>query len=111
MKEKIVRCLKCHEQFSGRQKSTLLGLRKYQCPHCSSEVILDLRPSHRGLYWFGAVFLGLGSIAYIMQGQIPIPGLLGVLSVWGLVVDRQKRREMEDVEQIVFRSGRGGGSP
>ena len=55
--------------------------------------------------------MGLGSIAYIMQGQIPIPGLLGVLSVWGLVVDRQKRREMEDVEQIVFRSGRGGGSP
>src|SRR5262245_52229465 len=95
MKEEQVVCLKCLKSFRAKYKSTFLGFKKYICPHCEAKVLYDLRSSYRALYWILSVVLLLSAIAIIARGDIPLPGLLGVAAVWGLIGDRRRRKEIE----------------
>ena len=96
MKEDEVVCLKCVKAFQGKFKSTFLGFKKYACPHCGERCVYDLRPFYRVLYWILSIGLVVSVVEILTRGDIPIPGLLGVATVWSLISDRRKRKEIGD---------------
>jgi hypothetical protein len=104
MKIDDVRCLTCHKSSRSSRKSTFLGFKKYTCAHCGQNFVLNLRPGYRVFYLFGSVIMVLMFIGLLLQGTFPIPGFLGVATIWSLIVDSDKRRQIGILERDHARS-------
>ena len=92
-------CLQCFKQFDAERQSTFLGFKKYECPFCEKQVVYDLRTGYRIFYYVAIVVLVMSCINIVKQGDIPIPGLLGIAAVWGLLADIGKRREVRQARE------------
>ncbi len=92
-------CLKCFQQFDAERQSTFLGFKKYECPFCERQVVYDLRTGYRVFYCVAIVVLVMSCINIVKQGGIPIPGLLGIAAVWGLLADIGKQREVREARE------------
>jgi hypothetical protein len=89
-------CTRCSTRFRGRPKLTFLGFQKLSCPNCSQTVLLPLRPGYRITYWVIMGLMVLGAINALYQGGIPVPGLLGIAALVGIVKDIRLRRRLEE---------------
>ena len=87
-------CNRCRTRFRGRPKLTFLGFQQLRCPNCQQEVLLPLRPGYRITYWVIIGLMVLGSINVASKDGIPIPGLLGIAVLIGIVKDVQLRRRL-----------------
>lgn len=87
-------CNRCRTRFRGTPKLTFLGFQKLSCSGCQQKVLLPLRSSYRITYWVIMGLVALGSINVVSKGGIPIPGLLGIAVLIGLVKDIRLRRRL-----------------
>ena len=95
MQNSNIVCLACFRPVQSKHRSTFLGFRKFDCPHCEATVVYDLRSGYRVLYWALTLLIVVGMIRIIASGDVPIPGLLGVAIVWALIGDARKRQEIK----------------
>lgn len=87
-------CNGCSTRFRGRPTLTFLGFRKVICPNCSQTVLLPLRPGYRITYWVIMGLMVLSAIDAVSKGGIPVPGLLGIAVLIGVVKDIRLRRRI-----------------
>lgn len=102
-----VNCTHCGLDFESNYKSTLLGFKEYTCPDCKRLFLGTLRTSHLVLYWALLLGFGAAAIAALVAGQLPLPGLLTILSIYALSRNasikesaRQKRSIGVDEDRI-----------
>lgn len=87
-------CDKCRTRFRGKPKLTFLGFQKLSCPNCLQTVLLPLRPGYRITYWVITGLMVVGAINAVSKGGIPVPGLLGIAVLIGVVKDIRLRRRL-----------------
>ena len=87
MNNKLLICAKCKTQIKDRPKRSFLGFQLFTCPNCNEKIEYPLTHTYRAIYWLIAIIFILYSISAILQGAIPMPGLLGIAAVVGLVKD------------------------
>jgi len=96
-------CTRCRESFRGPSAKTFLGFRKYVCTACESKVIYPLGDVTRVIYWTVAVlFLVIAAMA-VASGGVPVPGLLMIGAVYGLVRDHAIRKQVQGLPQPKWR--------
>ncbi len=98
MKKQKVVCIKCKTEFEDKPKQSFLGFQVFTCPKCAEKITYPLTGGYRLIYWFVLIGLILYSVSAISQGSIPIPGLLGIAAIIGLVRDRSLRNKLKRSE-------------
>ena len=84
-------CPECGEAaYTSRR--TFLGFERRRCGACESVTLGPLTGSTRVLYWVGAILFAGGAFVAVNRGQLPLPGLVAVGSVWGILRDASIRR-------------------
>jgi hypothetical protein len=89
-----VRCKHSGTQFRAMPTRSFLGFQKVKCPSCSEQTLYPLTRGYRITYIVVAVFMAFAFLAAIRRGGVPIPGILGVAAIVGLVKDAQIRRQL-----------------
>lgn len=86
-----ITCPQCGALISAPTKTTFLGFRKATCAACGSNSTLPLTSGYRITYV--VVLLGMiGAFFYIYkQGQVPLPGFIGIAVIIALVRDTYLR--------------------
>lgn len=87
----IAICTNCRTKFRETPKRTFLGFQKLRCPKCLQQIIYPLTAGYRVTYW---TLLCLAIIAAVSQGNIPIPGGLGIAMIIAIVRDVRIRRRI-----------------
>lgn len=91
-------CGACERQFSAQLSAkparSFLGFPRVTCPKCDKYILFPLTPGYRILYWVILVSMVISSIGYLKRGEIPIPGLLGIAAIVGIVKDIKLRRRV-----------------
>src|SRR6266568_3489091 len=87
-------CNSCRTRFRSTPTRSFLGFQRVKCPSCGKETLYPLTTGYRGAYW---VILGLMILAVIKnasEGQLTIPGLLGIAVIIAIVRDAQIRKRV-----------------
>jgi hypothetical protein len=87
-------CMSCGTQFSAEPTRTFLGFQRITCPKCTKDVLFPLTSGYRITYWVILIIMVLSAIGYLSKGEIPIPGLLGVAVIIGLIKDMRIRKRV-----------------
>ena len=87
-------CESCGHPFEAKPVKDWLGFQKVKCPECNHRGLYPLTNSYRKIYWVLVGFLILSSIGTLSQGGLPVPGLIALLAVLGLVKDARIRKEV-----------------
>jgi|SRR3954447_14461163 DNA-directed RNA polymerase subunit RPC12/RpoP len=87
-------CTSCGTQFRAKPTRSFLGFQRLTCPNCAHEVLYPLTPGYRITYWAILALMIVGAIVNLAEGAIPIPGLLGIAVVIGIVKDVQIRKRI-----------------
>ena len=91
-------CRSCKTRFRAAAKVNWLGMRVLKCPSCGADVDYPMNSVRRVVYWIVAVLMILLTLAALAVGRVSFPGMLGVLSIYALVVDARVRREVAAAE-------------
>ena len=87
-------CNKCGIHFRDHPTLTFLGFQKLKCPNCSYATLLPLKPGYRITYWAILALMILAAINALSKGGVPVPGLLGIAVIIGIVKDIRLRRKL-----------------
>lgn len=82
-------CLECGQARIGTPKKTFLGFQKLECSACRHQSLYPLSKGYVVIYWVAIVLITAMSIRFLMNGAIPIPGVLFFAGIYGLWRDRQ----------------------
>lgn len=94
-------CRSCNKRFKRRPTRTFLGFQALLCPRCSARVLYPLTSGYRAFYWAYLAVVAVATIAVLVSGKIPIPGLFAVPVVWALLEDGRIKREVLAAESGV----------
>jgi DNA-directed RNA polymerase subunit RPC12/RpoP len=100
MKKQKIKCAKCKTEFEDKAKRSFLGFLLFTCPKCSEKITYPLTGGYRIIYWLVVIGLILYSISALSQGAIPIPGLLGIAAIIGLMKDHSLRNKIAEDELL-----------
>ena len=90
-------CTTCKHQFISVPKRSFLGFRKLICPACGASVTYPLTRSYRITYWILFIFMILPIIGSYAQGEIGIPGGLGIAVAIALFRDYSIHQKVQRV--------------
>ena len=90
-------CTTCKHQFIFVPKRSFLGFQKLICPACGASVIYPLTKGYRITYWIVFIFMVLLIIGSYAQGEIGIPGGLGIAVAIALFRDYFIRQKVQRV--------------
>jgi DNA-directed RNA polymerase subunit RPC12/RpoP len=95
-------CLSCHREFPEIEevKKSFLGFEKWTCPHCQNKNLYPLTTSYVVIYVLILAGTALASIAAMTRGEMPMPGLVAIAAVIGLVKNGQIKAEVRQAEEI-----------
>jgi predicted RNA-binding Zn-ribbon protein involved in translation (DUF1610 family) len=97
-----VTCTECHSHVEAAPRHSFLGLPKFECPRCGKAFLYPMTARRRKAYVGIAVFFGLLFVAVIVVAHVlPIPGILPVAAVAGLVQDSNARKKVAAAEASV----------
>jgi hypothetical protein len=97
-----VLCTTCHARFEAAPRHTFLGLYRFTCPHCSSKVVYPMSARRRKWYIGIAIFFAaMCGLVIVAARAIPIPGILPVGVVVGLIQDSNARSKVREAEAAV----------
>lgn len=82
-------CRSCGAPRQGNPKKTFLGFQQVHCEDCGHVSLYPLNRLYRRIYWGAVVLFAAICVTYLLDGQIPIPGVLFFAAVYGLWRDRQ----------------------
>lgn len=88
-------CENCGLPIDGKPWKTFLGFQKYTCPSCNKNTLYPLTRTYRVIYWCCFAVGCIAFLSYVSQGEIPVPGLLGVATAVALVRDYQLRKKLQ----------------
>lgn len=99
---KSVVCTHCYFRAALPQGgSAWPGLPKYECPRCRTKFLYPMTLPNR----VAVLVLLAGMCAYavllVLKGDLPIPGVLGLLLVFGIVRDHLVKSEVRAAEARV----------
>lgn len=97
-KEQHVICTHCQQEFDATPKKSLLGFKKYKCPHCGNKVLYPMSVGQVVLN-YGIVFIMLCmTISAVGSGAVVIPGGLGIIVLIAVVKDIITRVQVRKLE-------------
>lgn len=85
-------CFNCGSEAAALPRKTLLGFQEWTCADCHTVNRLPLTSARRNVYQVFATIMVLGSIVWVSEGRVPLPGLLGIAVIVALTRDAQLRR-------------------
>jgi hypothetical protein len=97
-------CDVCGASFRAVPARSFLGFRKMFCPKCQAEVVYPLTRGYRWFYGLAAVTMSLSFIfSLIAFHHLSMPGAVGCAMIFGLIKDRQIRKEIAEGEEARLR--------
>ncbi|QQS59277.1 hypothetical protein IPN35_00075 [Candidatus Peregrinibacteria bacterium] len=106
MKKKVI-CQNCKHQFEDIPKRSFLAFQKFKCPECSENIVYPLTPGWQIFYWILVILLISNSIKIYSQGDIPVPGLMGIGAIGGIIAllkNNSLKNKVKDLENEVLKS-------
>ena len=91
-------CIECLKTTQVTVKKTFLGFARFTCPACNKVNTHPLGNGTRIAYVVIGALLVVATIVVVAQGAIPIPGLLGLGAILGLVKDSEARKKLADAQ-------------
>lgn len=97
-------CDVCGTSFHAVPSRTFIGFQKMTCPQCHTVLQYPLTGGYRMFYQFCAVGMGLSvAVSAIVFRHLSMPGLVGFAMIFGLIKDRQLRKEIAEGEEVRLR--------
>lgn len=97
---RLATCSSCGSQFRATPKRTFLGFLKFKCPSCASDVLHPLTGGYRVTYWIILLLMVWAFTYNLSNGQISVPGLLGIGIIIALVEDARLRRRARNSQTL-----------
>jgi hypothetical protein len=96
-------CTHCQKTFRSMSRKTFLGFHKYACTACESTVIYPLGTATRVVYWVVVALFLIFAVVGLLNGEVPVPGLLLIGGGYALVRDASIRRQLKELPQPKWR--------
>lgn len=93
-------CSQCRARFVVRPKRTLLAFQSCKCLACNASVIYPLTRGYRVFYQFVLVMMVLASLRTLAKGDIPLPGVFGVIAIVALFQDKKIKNQVARAEAL-----------
>ena len=94
-KESRIICTNCQQEFYAIPKKSLLGFKKYSCPHCKEKVLYPMDAGQLMLNW-GIIFILLClTAAAFGNGGMAIPGLISIIAIIAVIKDIVLRHQVK----------------
>src|SRR5262245_39824531 len=74
------------------------GLPKYECRVCGEKFLYPMTVANRVLMFVFLAWMAVAVVMIVGKGGIPVPGLLGVFLIWGIIRDHGVRADVTDSE-------------
>ena len=89
-------CTNCFLDFDApkKKKRTFLGFCYKTCPHCGDRVFMVLSTSEKIANYIVLALLGAISILILLNGAIPLPGILAVIAIMSLTKDVEHKKKI-----------------
>jgi hypothetical protein len=81
-------CTGCGEDVEATPRTSFLGFPTFTCPRCQSRVWHPMSKARRMVCWLILGMVVAACVHVVINGNIPLPGLVGVLAAVALGVDR-----------------------
>jgi hypothetical protein len=104
-------CTRCLAPHAGDVDKTFLGHRQFTCAACRQVVRYPLTTTFVVVYWIVIGLSGIGTIATLAQGQLPIPGIFAVLMSVAIAQDFAIKREVAAARSRLAAGGTAGAPP
>ena len=98
MKSKEYKCINCNASAEYEIKKSFLGFQKFKCKECEQENLYPLTKGYRITYWVVVIWFSLFSMASIIRGEIPLPGILVIGGIWGLIADFKIQKKLKQLK-------------
>lgn len=98
MSDKAI-CEHCGKLIDEKPRVSFLGFQRHTCPSCGKDTMYPLTRGYRLIYRLLLVMALLGFISYAAQGQIAIPGVLGIATIVALVQDYRLRKKVKSAKR------------
>ncbi len=85
-------CPKCQKTFETKIYTTLIGFRAYNCPKCNAHILLPMKEFYLLSYVIIVIAMAFYSIVILSNGEIPIPGLIGIAVIYALWKNHQLKK-------------------
>ena len=96
---KSVVCTHCYLRGDLPRRGTAWpGLPKYACPRCGTKFLYPMTLPNRVAALVFLAAMVASAVLIALKGDVPIPGLLGILLVWGMVRDHNVKSEVRQAE-------------
>ncbi len=88
-------CFHCFKRSTQttKLKKKFPGSPQHRCPFCNKVSVYPITMANRIVMWLFIVMMIIGSFMIIMNGYIPIPGLFGVIIIYGFILDKRRRAD------------------
>ena len=108
MKTRSVICTHCRRRSDlPRKGSAWPGLPKFECPRCGTNFLYPMTNTNRVAMLLFLAGLGWAVVTITISGGTPMPGVLGVALIWGVIRDHAVGRAVREAERTEVRGGRG----
>ena len=87
-------CRSCQTSFSAEPKRTFLGFQRMTCPACKADVVYPLTRGYRITYWVFFALMVITIVSTFAQGDIGLPGGLGIAVLIALFRDWTIQKEV-----------------
>jgi hypothetical protein len=80
-------CPECAQRVTATPKVNFLGFPKFQCPACQKVATHPLATWRLAIYIAIAALGVLGTISFVLQGGIPIMGIIPALMLAAVIIN------------------------
>lgn len=108
MKPTTVLCTECRTEHAQKLQKKLVwpGMPRYECPTCGQRFLHPMTPGNRVVSWLFLAGMGWTLVKASITGAVVVPGLLGILFIWGLFRDHRAVRALREAKTAGTRASK-----